>query len=66
MTPKEDRRSVVLQVFKATQPIGEFYLGKLDSRTLCDITEFDIRHLVKENEMESYLGIQRRLDLKAG
>jgi DGQHR domain-containing protein len=64
MTSKEDPRSVTLLVFRATQPIGDFYIGKIDSKTLCDITEFDIRHLVKENEIDNYLGIQRRLDPK--
>src|SRR5262249_1919869 len=56
--------SITLTVLKATQPIGDFYIGKIDSKTLCEITEFDIRHLVRENEMENYLGIQRRLDPK--
>jgi DGQHR domain-containing protein len=62
MSFTEDKRSLTLSVLKATQPIGDFYIGKIDSQTLCEITIFDIRHLVKENEMESYLGIQRRLD----
>jgi len=62
MSFKEDTRSVTIDVLKATQPIGDFYIGKIDSKTLCDITEFDIRHIVRENEIESYLGIQRRLD----
>jgi DGQHR domain-containing protein len=64
MTLKEDPRSIEIPVFKATQPIGDFYVGKIDSKTLCEITEFDIRHLIKENEIDSYLGIQRRLDQK--
>lgn len=64
MSTGEDPKSITLTVVKATQPIGDFYIGKIDSKTLCDITEFDIRHLIRENEMESYLGIQRRLDSK--
>jgi DGQHR domain-containing protein len=64
MIPKEDSKSIKINVLKATQPIGDFYIGSMDSKTLCDITEFDIRHLVRENEIESYLGIQRRLDPK--
>jgi DGQHR domain-containing protein len=64
MSIKEDRRSVTLPVLRATQPIGDFYVGRMDSKTLCEITEFDIRQLVRENEIESYLGIQRRLDPK--
>ena len=64
MNTGEDPTSVTLPVIRASQPIGEFYIGKLDSKTLCDITEFDVRHLVLENQIESYLGIQRRLDQK--
>jgi DGQHR domain-containing protein len=64
MTEKEDPRYITIPVIKATQPIGDFYIGRLDSKTLCEITEFDIRQLVRENEIESYLGIQRRLDPK--
>ncbi len=64
MIAKEDPRFVKLTVLRATQPIGDFYIGRIDSKVLCDITEFDIRHLIKENEMENYLGIQRRLDPK--
>jgi DGQHR domain-containing protein len=64
MSEPEDPRSITFPVIKATQPIGDFYIGQLDSKILCDITEFDIRQLVRENEIESYLGIQRRLDPK--
>lgn len=64
MTDREDPKPITIPVIKATQPIGDFYIGKLDSKTLCDITEFDIRQLVRENDIESYLGIQRRLDPK--
>ncbi len=63
-TIKEDPKSIKIPVLKVQQPIGDFYIGMIDSKTLCDITEFDIRHLVRENEIESYLGIQRRLDSK--
>ena len=64
MNTGEDPASVTLPVIRASQPIGDFYIGKLDSKTLCDITEFDIRHLILEKQIESYLGIQRRLDQK--
>jgi DGQHR domain-containing protein len=61
---KEDPRSITITVLRATQPIGDFYIGKIDAKTLCEITEFDIRHIIRDNEIESYLGIQRRLDPK--
>lgn len=61
---QEDLRSVKIRVLKATQPIGEFYIGKIDSKTLCEITEFDIRHRIREGDIDAYIGIQRRLDPK--
>jgi DGQHR domain-containing protein len=64
MNTKEDLRQIEVPVLKATQPIGDFFIGRMDSQTLCDITEFDIRRLIRENEIDSYLGIQRRLDPK--
>ena len=64
MSEKEGLRFITLPVLKATQPIGDFFIGRMDSKILCEITEFDIRSLVRENEIDSYLGIQRRLDPK--
>ncbi len=64
MNPREDPRFIKIPVLKATQPIGDFFIGRLDSKTLCEITEFDIRELIRENEIESDQGIQRRLDPK--
>jgi DGQHR domain-containing protein len=64
MSLKEDPKWVTLRVLKVQQPIGEFFIGVLPSQTLCDITEFDIRHMVRENDIEKYLGIQRRVDTR--
>jgi DGQHR domain-containing protein len=62
MTAREDSQSVSLSVIKVRQPIGEFFVGVLDSRTLCEITDFDVRRIVHEREFETYLGIQRPLN----
>ncbi len=63
MTPNETPVAFSIPVLQVTQPIGSFYIGVIDSRRLCDITDFDIRRLLKERDFEKYLGIQRPLDL---
>ena len=47
---------------KVSQPIGDFFIASIDNKTLCEITYFDIRELDKESRLETYLGIQRRID----
>ena len=34
----------------------------IDCKRLCEITDFDVRRLIKERDFEKYLGIQRPLD----
>ncbi len=43
------------------QPIGEFLIASMPSKLLCDITYFDVRRMLKERDIETYLGIQRPL-----
>lgn len=64
MTPPllEDSRSFSIRVLKVKQPIGEFFIGAMEATRLCEITEFDVRRLLREREFEKYLGIQRPLD----
>lgn len=62
MTAREDPVTFSIPVLKIKQPIGEFFIGVLDAKRLCEITDFDVRRLVKERDFEKYLGIQRRLD----
>lgn len=58
----EDPISIQLPCIKLVQPIGEFYISSINSKTLCDITYFDVRRILKgERDFESYLGIQRPL-----
>ena len=56
--------SFTMFALKAQQPIGEFFVGVLDSKRLCDITYFDVRRILREREFETYLGIQRPLNEK--
>jgi DGQHR domain-containing protein len=43
------------------QPIGEFLIASIPAKRLCDITYFDVRRMLKERDIETYLGIQRPL-----
>ena len=56
--------SFAISALKVRQPIGEFFIGVLDSKRLCDITHFDVRRILHEREFETYLGIQRPLNQK--
>lgn len=53
--------SFEIPCIRVKQPIGDFYLASIDYRRLCDITAFDVRRMVKERDVETYLGIQRPL-----
>lgn len=61
-TLTEDSKSISFPVLKVKQPIGEFFVSVLSSRLLCEITEFDVRRILKERDFETYLGIQRPLN----
>lgn len=61
MTLREDPISFSFPVLKVQQPIGEFFVGVLDSIRLADITWFDVRRIQKERDVETYLGINRPL-----
>ena len=53
-----------IDCIKIKQPIGEFYVGAIKSSDLIDITYSDVRRMEGERGFESYLGIQRPLNLK--
>jgi len=61
MTLHEDPKSFSIPVLRVNQPVGQFYIGSLDCQRLCEITQFDVRRILKEREFETYLGIQRPL-----
>ncbi|WP_278447137.1 DGQHR domain-containing protein [Stutzerimonas kunmingensis] len=54
-------RSVDIKCIKIKQPIGEFYIGCINSKSLKEITFSDVRRMEGERGFESYLGIQRPL-----
>lgn len=43
------------------QPLGEFLIASIPSKLLCEITYFDVRRMLKDRDIETYLGIQRPL-----
>jgi DGQHR domain-containing protein len=64
MSLTEDHQSFTIPVLRLKQPIGEFFVGVIDAKRVCDITDFDVRRLMKERDFETYLGIQRPLNPK--
>lgn len=58
-----DDNIIEIECFEIKQPIGVFYVGKMNYQDLFDIAYSDIRRIEKEedNEYESYFGIQRKL-----
>lgn len=64
MNLNEDPRSFAIDALRVTQPIGTFFVGVIDAKRLCEITDFDIRHLIKERPLDTFLGIQRKISDK--
>jgi DGQHR domain-containing protein len=57
----ESERSVNFPVMRITQPIGEFFVGKMAAKDLIDIAWFDIRRLKGGSDLDEYMGIQRKI-----
>jgi len=55
---------IELPCIRVRQPLGEFFVASIDSRTLRQITYSDVRRLTGEREVDTYLGIQREVDPK--
>lgn len=56
-------KSIKIKAFKVSQPIGEFYCGKIKASDLVDITYSDVRRMSdsENRELDDYIGIQRPL-----
>ena len=62
-TAKEDPRSIEFPCLLVRQPIGEFFVGVIPFRDLCDVADFDVRRVLRDQrDVERYLGIQRPLN----
>lgn len=58
----EGNHELVLPCLHLQQPMGEFYVCKISAKDLCEITYFDIRQMLGAREMDTYIGIQRKID----
>ncbi|MDP3609759.1 MAG: DGQHR domain-containing protein [Methylophilus sp.] len=61
---KEEKIIERVSCIRVKQPIGEFYIASMSYKLLTSITSFDVRRMVRERDIETYLGIQRPLDEK--
>lgn len=61
---REDPKSITISALRIRQPIGDIYVGSIPAKVLTEITDFDIRSLVTERGIDSYIGVQRELDDK--
>ncbi|MCQ1572964.1 DGQHR domain-containing protein [Neorhizobium galegae] len=55
-----ENQTISFPALKVTQPIGTFFVGVMNAKDLVNVAVADIRRL-EENEMDDYIGIQRRL-----
>ena len=59
----EDHREVSFPCLLTRQPVGDFFVGVMPGRVICDIANFDVRRVIQETrDVERYLGIQRPLN----
>lgn len=56
-------QQIAFPVIKVSQPIGEFFIGRISAKDLVRISYSDVRRIEGEQrDVEKYLGIQRPLD----
>ena len=53
-----------IKALRVRQPIGEFFIASMPFKRLVEISFFDVRRMLREREIEEYLGIQRPLNKK--
>jgi len=51
-----------VDAIRVRQPIGEFLIASIPSKQLWEISFFDVRRMLKDRDVETYLGIQRPLN----
>lgn len=57
----ETPQSFEISAIRLTQPIGEFFIASIPHDRLVEISYFDVRRMLKDRDVEEYLGIQRPL-----
>ena len=59
----EADKEVSFPCLHTRQPVGDFFVGVMPARDLCEISDFDVRRVIQEDrDVERYLGIQRPLN----
>ncbi len=58
----ESEKGIEFPVMRVSQPIGDFFVGKMSAQNLVDISWFDVRRLYGDSDLDEYLGIQRRVN----
>ncbi|HIC1511865.1 TPA: DGQHR domain-containing protein [Escherichia coli] len=55
--------NITIKALKVSQPIGEFYFGKIKAKDLVNITYSDVRRMAdsESRQLDDYIGIQRPL-----
>jgi DGQHR domain-containing protein len=55
--------NISIKALKVSQPIGEFYFGKIKAKDLVNITYSDVRRMAdsESRQLDDYIGIQRPL-----
>ena len=58
----EAPHSFEISAIRLKQPIGDFFIASIPHDRLFEISYFDVRRMLKERDVETYLGIQRPLN----
>lgn len=58
----EAPKEFTVAAIRVKQPIGEFLIASIPSKQLWEISYFDVRRMLKDRDVETYLGIQRPLN----
>lgn len=55
--------NITIKALKVSQPIGDFYFGKIKAKDLVNITYSDVRRMAdsESRQLDDYIGIQRPL-----
>lgn len=58
----EEQVQFSIPAIRLKQPIGEFFIASISHERLFAISHFDVRRMLKNRDVEEYLGIQRPLN----
>lgn len=60
---EKNMSNITIKALKVSQPIGDFYFGKIKAKDLVNITYSDVRRMAdsESRQLDDYIGIQRPL-----